>query len=324
MHTLILVTAILLAACGQNQVQSVLADDAADGAGLQTLGDYDSALNAARSSNKHMAIYFQHNQASDIRSEFEGKTIPDGEITRALAQKYVLLIAGTADTYTVNGNAKPLLSYFPGMLNTQGYALIHIKNVQGSEEQRVTVSEMPFVAATQSGNAYAAMSDKYRPWSKEQFLFLLTLDQAAPQERSRAFMEKFAPGSFKPQFSQIAVDMLAESNRMRAKKGKAAQELDESLVNACKDHAEFMARTGNLSHDTNGGVTGRAKRHGFNYRGLSENIAEGQTSVAEVFTGWWNSPGHHANMMGNYKLAGFGAAQSRNGTWFWVSMYGNR
>lgn len=83
-----------------------------------------------------------------------------------------------------------------------------------------------------------------------------------------------------------------------------------------------MARTGNFSHYSNGGPEGRAARHGFH--GLAgENIASGQSTVSGAFQSWRASSGHWSNIIAHNRLAGFGYAVSKDGTTYWVAMYGN-
>ena len=117
------------------------------------------------------------------------------------------------------------------------------------------------------------------------------------------------------------VAMRAENNAMRAVKGLPAQTLSPELTKASQDHANYMARTGRLTHYSNGGPAGRCKRYG--YKGsAAENIAMGQKSIREVFRDWKRSRGHYRNMMGRAKVVGFGCARSARGSLFFVAMYG--
>jgi uncharacterized protein YkwD len=118
------------------------------------------------------------------------------------------------------------------------------------------------------------------------------------------------------------VRMLDENNRLRASVGRSPQQMSPELTKAAQDHARYMARTGNFSHQSNGGPQGRAVRYGF--QGLAgENIAMGQSTVASAFSSWRSSSGHWANITSNTTLAGFGYAIAPNGATYWVAMYGN-
>ena len=118
------------------------------------------------------------------------------------------------------------------------------------------------------------------------------------------------------------VRMLEENNRLRAGVGRAPQQMSPELTQAAQDHARYMARTGNFSHQSNGGPEGRATRYGFS--GLSgENIAMGQPTVASAFQSWRSSSGHWANIISGATLAGFGYAIAPDGSTYWVAVYGN-
>ncbi len=118
------------------------------------------------------------------------------------------------------------------------------------------------------------------------------------------------------------VRMLAENNRLRASVGLPAQQLSPELTKAAQDHAWYMARTGSFSHQSNGGPSGRAARHGF-HGFAGENIAMGQPTIRSVFQSWRTSSGHWSNIISHNRLAGFGYGISPNGERYWVAMYGN-
>lgn len=118
------------------------------------------------------------------------------------------------------------------------------------------------------------------------------------------------------------VRMLRENNRLRRSVGLPAQRMSPELTKAAQDHARFMARTGNFSHQSNGGPVRRALRYGFRaFRG--ENIAMGQPTVVSAFSSWRSSSGHWANITSNSSVAGFGYAVADSGATYWVAMYGD-
>lgn len=118
------------------------------------------------------------------------------------------------------------------------------------------------------------------------------------------------------------LDMLKVNNRYRKSHGLRSHRINRLLCRAAQNQAEYMARGGEFSHYANGGYQGRARR--FGYRGfVRENIAWGQHGVKSVFTTWINSSGHYASIMSNTRDAGFGLAYSKNGSPFWVAVYGS-
>lgn len=115
--------------------------------------------------------------------------------------------------------------------------------------------------------------------------------------------------------------MLFRNNTVRNRVGLRAHRVHPALTKAAQDHANYMARTGDFSHYSNLGPSGRASKYGFRY-GVMENIAYGYPSIEAAFAAWQASGGHWANMSSNSSVAGFGFAKSSSGTTYWVAMYG--
>jgi uncharacterized protein YkwD len=121
----------------------------------------------------------------------------------------------------------------------------------------------------------------------------------------------------------VLVRMLDENNRLRQSVGLATHRVSPQLTAAAQDHAEYMARTRQFSHYSNGGPQGRATRHGFDGP-VRENIAVGQDNVGTAFRTWHYSSGHWANIRSRTTYAGFGYAISPSGTPYWVAVYANK
>jgi hypothetical protein len=116
-----------------------------------------------------------------------------------------------------------------------------------------------------------------------------------------------------------------ESNELRALKP------DNSLTQAAKKFAEFMARTGKYGHRANGTTPAeRAETAGYNYCVVRENIAyrmnSGEVtakSLIDVFVqGWIDSPPHRENMLADYVTeTGVAVATTDNVTYYAVQMF---
>jgi len=64
------------------------------------------------------------------------------------------------------------------------------------------------------------------------------------------------------------------------------------------------------------------KEQGASYSTAGENIAWGQKTPQEVVTGWMNSSGHRANILGaNYTKIGCGFYQGSDGTCYWSQLF---
>src|SRR5262249_27261727 len=68
--------------------------------------------------------------------------------------------------------------------------------------------------------------------------------------------------------------MLVRNNNIRRRVGLRPHRMNPALAAAAQDHANYMARTGQFSHYTNGSPQSRANKYGFG-GGVLENIATG-------------------------------------------------
>lgn len=113
------------------------------------------------------------------------------------------------------------------------------------------------------------------------------------------------------------------TNAERARAGVAALACDGALVVSARRHAEDMCNENYFSHRSLDGreFTDRMRDAGASFRGGGENIAQGQTSPAEVTQAWMNSSGHRMNILnGSFGRLGVGAAPC-GGRWFWVQNF---
>jgi uncharacterized protein YkwD len=111
-----------------------------------------------------------------------------------------------------------------------------------------------------------------------------------------------------------AAQVLELVNREREAASLSALSWDGRLAAAAQRHAEDMAARGVLSHTGSDGSTlaDRARRTGYGYRRVAENVAVGQESPQEVVSGWMDSPGHRRNILRpDIEELGFGYAEGR-------------
>ncbi|WP_238987417.1 CAP domain-containing protein [Roseovarius dicentrarchi] len=92
---------------------------------------------------------------------------------------------------------------------------------------------------------------------------------------------------------------LGQTNAIRADAGLTPLSSSAALGRAAAGHARDMAQNGFFSHTgSNGsGIGDRARAVGYGFCFIAENIAQGQSSVDEVMTGWMNSTGHRRNIL---------------------------
>src|SRR5580658_10969592 len=80
----------------------------------------------------------------------------------------------------------------------------------------------------------------------------------------------------------LDLHVIDQTNWQRAQFGLAPLAVDSGLVATAHTHAAWMTNSQSLIHTT---------------LAVSENIAMGQLSAAEVVQAWMNSPGHRANIL---------------------------
>ena len=109
-------------------------------------------------------------------------------------------------------------------------------------------------------------------------------------------------------------------NLIRNLLGLPALMIDLKLCEAARDHSHDMQKLGFFSHHSP--VSGkktpwdRAKR--FGTTASAENIAAGYQDGRAVTIGWFHSPGHHRNMLGNHRRVGVGRAGA-----YFTQMFGD-
>jgi uncharacterized protein YkwD len=127
-----------------------------------------------------------------------------------------------------------------------------------------------------------------------------------------------------------ASQVIAEINSYRQANGLSALQYNGTLASLAQSHSEFMASTGNITHDE-GGTTPRDRAYAAGYGGgntifISEIIFGGYNSgVSDAITWWKNSSVHNGVMLNaQYVEIGAGVATAGSTTYFtaeiaWVS-----
>jgi len=118
------------------------------------------------------------------------------------------------------------------------------------------------------------------------------------------------------------LSMLRRNNEIRRRLSLIPHRINPALTKAAQDHANYMARTGDFQHYSNGGPQYRAQKFGF--RGfVRENIAYNYRSVEDAFSVWQGSSGHYASIVSGTDEAGFGYAIGPGGAIYYVGVYGH-
>lgn len=111
-----------------------------------------------------------------------------------------------------------------------------------------------------------------------------------------------------------AGDLAAGTNNARAQNGLGGLTLDSRLSVSAQLKANDMITKNYWAHVAPDGTQPWYwfTQAGYDYTNAGENLAYGFSTSDAVITGWMNSAGHRANILGNYQDMGFGIANGEN------------
>lgn len=109
-------------------------------------------------------------------------------------------------------------------------------------------------------------------------------------------------------------------NTARAGAGLAPVAWHDRVTAAATAHSIDQAAMNRMTHTGSDGSDAgdRLTRAGFAWQAWGEDVAAGYTSVQSVFNAWMASPGHKAQILGDYAYIGMAAVASSTGTVYWT------
>ncbi len=124
----------------------------------------------------------------------------------------------------------------------------------------------------------------------------------------------------------LAQQVLTLINIERARVGVAPLSWDPTLAGIAEDFACTMAAQDFFDHvnPANGeGPAERAIEGGYEFFGIGENLAGGQTTAAAAVEGWLDSPGHRDNLLSpEWRETGIGVRRGGSLRIYWVQEFG--
>ena len=148
-------------------------------------------------------------------------------------------------------------------------------------------------------------------------------------------VEKVGPyePTSKADLSQVASQIIEQTNAFRKSKELAALSIDKTLTQTAKEFASYMARTGRYGHNADEQTPAeRAKAEDYELCLIAENIAyqfrttgfKTEPLAKRFVTGWKESPGHRKNMLReSVTETGVAVVQSETtGVYFAVQLFG--
>jgi uncharacterized protein YkwD len=129
-----------------------------------------------------------------------------------------------------------------------------------------------------------------------------------------------------PGFARASTEseVIRLTNQERAKRGCRAVRHEPKLSTAARRHSQDMARNNFFSHTGSDGsdFSTRAARAGYNHA-MSENIAKGHRTPAEVMKGWMGSTPHRRAILDcAAKAVGVGVARAKDSALLWTQDFG--
>ena len=124
----------------------------------------------------------------------------------------------------------------------------------------------------------------------------------------------------RPNLSEAVNLIVRRTNEFRKEDGRRDVKVDAKLADTARYFADYMARTDEYGHSADGSRAGdRAKKHGYQYCVIAENIAYEYNSAGfgtaelakKFFEGWKNSPEHRKNIL-DPDVTGTGVAIARS------------
>lgn len=152
-----------------------------------------------------------------------------------------------------------------------------------------------------------------------------TATSAAPRDPDR--VQQTSRGT---DVDTLERDVVTLTNNKRRARGCRALRRNDALDQAAQQHTDKMAargRSGTLSHQLSGepDVGTRIRRAGYDWRGVGENVAAGQTTARAVMRSWMNSRGHRRNILNcRFRHIGVGLAYATDGRPYWTQDFGYR
>jgi uncharacterized protein YkwD len=122
-------------------------------------------------------------------------------------------------------------------------------------------------------------------------------------------------------YTTIDQEILQLVNQHRKSMGKIDLIMNQTIWDEAMQHSGNMANgTVAFSHD---GFSDRINRIKTAIGGsaAAENVAYGYPTAQSVVDGWLSSPGHKANMEGDFTLTGVSAVQNSTGTLYYTQIF---
>lgn len=231
-----------------------------------------------------------------ITSPAEARILPRAEVTLAASQTS----APTGDTVKLKGRVKTRANSTAVVLQRRvGAKWTYV-------DREVASKRYAFYLTAQEGSfqyRVKALRTKYARPDASPTVTITGVSEEAPPETNTDLAQQQAL-------------VLQYTNEFRAANGKAPLLLMPELNTVAQNWTLHMAQNDDFRHNPN-----FFDEYPDGAWGGGENIAYGYPSARAVVNAWIDSPGHRANMLGDYTHLGVGWAEDSNGTDWWTQNF---
>jgi len=149
------------------------------------------------------------------------------------------------------------------------------------------------------------------------YLFLFTLVLTISCSEDHANLDEQVLQNEK---STITADILTLVNQHRQNKGLTVLKRNSTADKLAEDHNKYMIANDVVNHDF---FDERASslRKNEAAKGVGENVAWGYKDAEGVVNAWLDSPGHKANIEGDFTNSGISALKDENGTYYFTHLF---
>jgi uncharacterized protein YkwD len=136
-----------------------------------------------------------------------------------------------------------------------------------------------------------------------------------------------SPAPAPPTLSATLSAIVDLTNQERAANGLPALRAETRLTRAAQIQADQMVRHNRMDHVLAEAQYPRPEDRlaaaAYNWQTYGENLAVGYVDARAVVTGWMESPGHRANILGtSFTEIGVGLTRDGNGRPYYAQMFG--
>ncbi|MCK0131836.1 CAP domain-containing protein [Flavobacteriaceae bacterium F08102] len=125
---------------------------------------------------------------------------------------------------------------------------------------------------------------------------------------------------FHTESSTITNDILKLINKHREINGLHTLKRNATADKLAENHNKYMIANDVVNHD-HFNERASALRKDEQAKGVGENVAWGYKDAQQVVNAWLDSPGHKANIEGDFTNSGLSAMKDDNGTYYFTHLF---